>query len=161
MQLETIIRRSFTFGLTSGIITTLGLMVGLDASTNSRLVVLGGIFTIAIADAFSDAFGMHISEESEDGSKSKDIWGASIVTFVAKLVFALTFTVPVLLFPLSLAIAICVGWGFLLLGLVSARLAFEKKTRVIPIVAEHWTIALVVIALTYLVGQIVKTVFAG
>lgn len=53
------------FGITSGIITTLGLMMGLESGTNSRLVVLGGIFTIAIADAFSDALGIHISEESQ------------------------------------------------------------------------------------------------
>ena len=58
------LRIGFSFGLTSGIITTLGLMVGLHAGTHSRLAVIGGILTIAIADAFSDALGIHISEES-------------------------------------------------------------------------------------------------
>ena len=48
-------RAGFSFGLTTGIITTLGLMVGLYSGTNSRLAVLGGILTIAIADAFADA----------------------------------------------------------------------------------------------------------
>jgi hypothetical protein len=55
-----------SFGLTSGIITTLGLMVGLNSSTNSKLVVIGGIMTIAIADSPSDALGIHVSEESEN-----------------------------------------------------------------------------------------------
>ena len=45
----------FGFGLASGVITTLGLMIGLFASTHSRVVVLGGILTIAIADSCSDA----------------------------------------------------------------------------------------------------------
>ncbi|HID20408.1 MAG TPA: hypothetical protein EYP28_05685, partial [Methanophagales archaeon] len=54
----------FSFGLTSAIITTLGLMVGLHSGTHSKLVVIGGVLTIAIADAFSDALGIHISEES-------------------------------------------------------------------------------------------------
>ena len=49
------VKTGFSFGFTSAIITTLGLMVGLNAGTHSRLVVLGGILTIAIADAFSDA----------------------------------------------------------------------------------------------------------
>jgi len=49
-------RIGFSFGLTSGIITTLGLMVGLYSSTNSQLVVIGGILTIAIADSLSDCF---------------------------------------------------------------------------------------------------------
>jgi vacuolar iron transporter family protein len=162
MQLHTIIRRSFSFGLTSGIITTLGLMVGLDSSTNSRMVVLGGIFTIAVADAFSDAFGMHISEEAGDPETTgKKIWAASAATFIAKFLFALTFTVPVIFLSLPVAIAVNVGWGLLLLGLLSAQLALEKKKHLIPILSEHWTIALVVIALSYLVGQLIKAVFGS
>ena len=51
-----------SFGLTSGIITTLGLMVGLYSGTHSRLAVLGGILTIAIADSFSDALGYVIGQ---------------------------------------------------------------------------------------------------
>ncbi len=63
----------FSFGLTSGIITTLGLMIGLYSGTNSQLVVIGGILTIAIADSMSDALGIHISEESENTHSSKEI----------------------------------------------------------------------------------------
>ena len=40
-----------SFGLTSGVITTLGLLVGLDAGTHSQPIVLGGILTIAVADS--------------------------------------------------------------------------------------------------------------
>ena len=54
------VKKGFGFGLTSGVITTLGMMVGLNASTGSRTAVIGGIIAIAIADAFSDAVGMHI-----------------------------------------------------------------------------------------------------
>ncbi|MBW2265656.1 MAG: hypothetical protein JRF28_05735, partial [Deltaproteobacteria bacterium] len=52
------LKTGLSFGLTSGTITTLGLMVGLHSGTHSKLVVLGGILTIAIADAFSDALGI-------------------------------------------------------------------------------------------------------
>jgi hypothetical protein len=41
------LRTGLSFGLTSGIITTLGLMVGLHAFSGSKLVVVGGILTIA------------------------------------------------------------------------------------------------------------------
>ncbi|MGZ8381620.1 MAG: hypothetical protein ACXW4C_08190, partial [Nitrospira sp.] len=50
-------KTGLSFGLTSGVITTLGLMVGLHSGTHSRTVVIGGILTIAIADAMSDALG--------------------------------------------------------------------------------------------------------
>ena len=43
------------FGIISGIITTPGLMVGRHSATHTRTVVIGGIVTIAIADAFPDA----------------------------------------------------------------------------------------------------------
>jgi VIT1/CCC1 family predicted Fe2+/Mn2+ transporter len=78
--METSVRKGFSFGLTSGIITTLGLMVGLHSSTHSRIAVIGGILAIAIADAFSDAIGMHISEESERKHKPKEIWRATFST---------------------------------------------------------------------------------
>ena len=39
---------------------TLGLMVGLHAGTHSMPAVLGGILTIAVADAMSDALGIHV-----------------------------------------------------------------------------------------------------
>ena len=37
-----------SFGLTSAVITKLGLMVGLHSGTHSKIVVLAGILTIAI-----------------------------------------------------------------------------------------------------------------
>jgi hypothetical protein len=40
-------KTGLSFGLTSGVITTLGLMVGLHSGTHSRTVVIGGIVTIA------------------------------------------------------------------------------------------------------------------
>jgi len=67
------LKTGFSFGLTSGIITTLGLMMGLHSGTHSKTVVIGGILTIAIADAFSDALGIHISEESEGKYSPKEI----------------------------------------------------------------------------------------
>lgn len=75
----------FSFGLTSGIITTLGLMVGLHSGTHSKLVVIGGVLIIAIADAFSDALGIHVSEESENKHVTKEIWDPHFLLFYLKL----------------------------------------------------------------------------
>jgi len=67
------IRKGFSFGLTSGIITTLGLIVGLHSGTHSALVIIGGILVIAVADAMSDALGIHVSEEFENKHSAKEI----------------------------------------------------------------------------------------
>jgi len=63
-----------------------------------KIAVIGGILTIAIADACSDALGIHISQESDNKNKTKSIWEATIATFVAKFLVAITFIVPVIVF---------------------------------------------------------------
>jgi len=152
------LRIGFSFGLTSGIITTLGLMVGLNAGTHSRLVVIGGILTIAIADAFSDALGIHISEESESKHTPKQIWVATLSTFFSKFIFALTFVIPVLLFELAMAILVSIIWGLSMLCVFSYRMAREQDEPAWKVVAEHLFIALVVIAATYWVGNWISSV---
>ncbi len=146
------IKTGFSFGLTSAILTTLGLMVGLHSGTHSKPVVIGGILTIAIADAFSDALGIHISEESENAHATKEIWEATLSTFLFKFVFALTFVIPVLLLQLSTAIIVSIIWGLLLLGAFSFYIAKEQKTKTWKVIAEHLFIALVVIIATHYVG---------
>ena len=152
-------RTGVSFGLTSAIITTLGLMVGLYSSTNSKLVVLGGILTIAVADAFSDALGIHISEESEKVHTQKEIWQSTIFTFLAKFVFALTFVVPVLLFEISLAVIVSIVWGLLALSVLSYKIAKIKKEKPGLIIAEHLVIAIVVIVVTNYIGVLINRFF--
>ncbi|GAI38509.1 unnamed protein product, partial [marine sediment metagenome] len=91
-------------------------MVGIHSGTRSRIAVIGAILTIAIADAFSDALGIHISEESENKHTTREIWESTISTFLSKLIFAMTFIVPVLFLKLDLAIIISILWGLFLLS---------------------------------------------
>ncbi|MCD6529636.1 hypothetical protein J7L06_05060 [Candidatus Bathyarchaeota archaeon] len=149
-----------SFGLTSGIITTLGLIVGLHSGTHSKLAVIGGILTIAVADAFSDALGIHISEESEAKHTTREVWEATLSTFFFKFLFALTFIVPVLLLELSIAIGVSIVWGLLLLALFSLNLAREQKRKPREVVAEHLIIALAVVCIAHLVGDWISLTFS-
>jgi len=149
----------FSFGLTSSIITTLGLMVGLYSGTHSKLVVIGGILTIAIADAFSDALGIHISEESENSHTTKEIWLATVATFLSKLLFSLTFIAPVLIFKLSTAIVASMVWGLSALCLLSYTMARAQKTNPLKVIAEHLSIASIVIVMTHYVGRWISSTF--
>ena len=153
------VKTGFSFGLTSGIITTLGLMVGLHSGTHSKLAVTGGIFIIAIADAFSDALGIHVSEEAENKHVTKEIWQSTISTFVSKFVFALTFIIPILLFELSTAIVVSVLWGLSVLGILSFSIAKQQKAKPWKVVIEHLIIALVVIVITHYVGDWISSTF--
>lgn len=149
----------FGFGLTSGIITTLGLLVGLDSSTHSKLVVIGGILTIAIADAFSDALGIHISEEAGLKSTVKEIWQSTFATFFSKLVFALTFVVPILLFELEMAVKISILWGLFLISIFSYYVAKSENEEPWKVIGEHLLISILVIVLTYAIGSWIGSTF--
>jgi len=146
-----------SFGLTSGVITTLGLMVGLHSGTGSEIAVLSGIITIAVADGLSDALGIHISEESENVHTDKQIWAATISTFLVKFLVALTFIIPVLLFSLSLAVIINLIWGTIILVTLSHAIARSQNKSSLVTIAEHVGIAVVVVAVTHYLGEWVST----
>lgn len=145
------LRTGFTFGLTSGVITTLGLMVGLHAGTHSKAVVLSGILTIAVADSLSDAMGIHLSEESKN-TGSIHVWESTIATFVAKLFIALSFIIPVLAAPLPTAILVSILWGLFLMAVLSFFLARTQQIAPWKVIAEHLLIALCVVTLSHYVG---------
>ena len=155
------LKTGFSFGITSGIITTLGLMVGLHSGTHSKLSVLGGIFTIAIADAFSDALGIHVSEESENMHSAKEIWQSTGSTFAAKFIIAITFAVPVLLLPLGEAMLAGVVYGMALLAMLSFYISNGGRRKSFGNVAEHLVIALAVILIAHFAGEWIGLVFGG
>ncbi len=141
-----------SFGLTSGVITTVGLIVGLNAGTHSRLAVIGGVVTIAIADALSDALGIHIAEESRDGRTGQHIWAATLSTFFSKFLMAATFLIPLLFLKLATAVVLCVVWALLVVVIISDLLAKARGEGRLKTIAEHLLIAMVVIVVTHYVG---------
>src|SRR6056297_1039250 len=104
--MEISVKRGFSFALVSGVITVLGIMIGLNSSTHSELVIIGGIVVLAISDSLSDSFGIHVSEESRKVKSQKSVWKATIAAFLTKLLVVLTFIVPLLFFSLENAILV-------------------------------------------------------
>jgi vacuolar iron transporter family protein len=157
--MEKSIKVGLTFGLTSGVITTLGLMVGLNSGTQLKLAVVAGIITIAVADAFSDALGIHVSQESTNTSSQKEIWIATLSTFLFKFIFALTFVVPVILFSLQTAIIVSILWGLVLITSASYFIAKETKQKPLHVIFEHLLISGVVILIANYLGMFIHKIF--
>ncbi len=147
------------FGLTSGVITTLGVMVGLHSGTHSTAVIVGAIITIAIADAFADALGIHVHEESENVHTTDQIWAATAATLVTKLLMAGSFLIPVLTLQLTRAIMVSIVWGGVVLAVLSYRLAKTQGRHPGKVIAEHLLIACLVVAITHAVGEWVGRTF--
>jgi len=151
-------RTGFSFGLTSGIITTLGLMIGLNSGTHSQLAVVGGILAIAITDALSDAIAMHVSEEAQGEKNNKILWQSTFATFVAKFGFSSIFMVPVLLLPLTSAVIVSIIFGIIALGVLCYFIALGEHERPWKVVGEHISIAVIVIFTTHYTGKWINSI---
>jgi VIT1/CCC1 family predicted Fe2+/Mn2+ transporter len=138
------VRTGLFFGATSGVITTLGLITGLNAGTQSITAVLGGILVIAVADSMSD---------------HEHVWQATITTFLAKFVFALSFAVPLLLLPLGPAVMASICWGMLVIIVLSYLLARSQNQSPWLIIIEHTGIAMLVVVLSHFIGVWVANTF--
>lgn len=149
-----------SFGLTSGVITALGMIVGLHSATSSKLAVVAGVIVMAIADGLADAVGLHMVEETEvekGGIKHtpKEIWLTTLFTFLSVSGFILTFAIPILIFPLKIAVFLAIGWGIFLLILLNFYTAKIKKESPIRLIFEHIFLALFVIIISYWIGNLI------
>jgi VIT1/CCC1 family predicted Fe2+/Mn2+ transporter len=152
-------RTGLFFGATSGVITTIGLIVGLNSGTRSITAVLGGILVIAVADAMSDALGIHLAEEADPNTDHGHVWSATIATFLTKFVFSISFAVPLLLLPLGPAVVVSVIWGLLVIVVLSYFLARSQDESAAAIIGEHVGIAILVLILSHYIGVWVAATF--
>lgn len=149
-----------SFGITSGVITALGMIVGLHEATSSRLAVFAGIVVMAIADGMADAAGFHVVEEAEfENGKSKhnsrEVWMTTLFTFLAVCGFILTFAIPILILELDVAILVDIIWGFLLLIIINIFIARVKNESATQLVVTHVLLASFVIILSYFTGKLI------
>lgn len=143
-----------SFGLTSGIITTLGLIIGIESATNSKLAVIAAILSVALADSLSDAMGMHLSEESRKDETNKPIWAISLFTFIGKAIFSLIFLIPIVYLDLDLAIKISSVVGIIIISILAIYIAHRKSHPIIKEVLEHVSLAIIVIFISYYLGSV-------
>ncbi|KKR80861.1 MAG: hypothetical protein UU26_C0009G0047 [Candidatus Daviesbacteria bacterium GW2011_GWC1_40_9] len=125
------LRIGLSFGLTSGVIATLGLMVGLYSTT----------------------------QETDSKYSLKEVWQASGATLLFKFLFALIFVIPVLTLSLSTAIWTKVILGLTFLNIFSVFLAKQRGEKVLGVVLEHSAIAILVIIASGLVGSLISQIF--
>ena len=152
---------SISFGLTTAVITSLGVMVGMHSATSSKLAVVAGIVVVAIADGLSDALSLHTSEEAEveNGNAKrtpKELWLTTLFTFITIAGFSLIFVIPILLFPFRTAVIIAITWGILLLTLLNLYIAKIRKDSPVKTIFEHILLTLLVVTISYCVGSIVN-----
>ena len=124
---------SFSFGAVSAVITCLALIISFDTTNQSKLVVIGSLCVIALADNISDTFGIHIYQEGEFASFRK-VWKSTLSNFFTRLFVILFFILIVLSLPPFAAMVCSVLYGFLILTVISYLVARKKNISPIPII---------------------------
>jgi len=143
--------RTFAFGGTSAIVTSMGLVIGLQSATASQATIISGLLIVAVADNISDSLSIHMYQEAEELEPQAAL-KTTLMNFVARLLVALSFVIIVIAFAASYAGIIAMCWGFLLLGGLSYLLARISGASPLKEVGKHIGIAILVIATSRLIG---------
>ncbi len=145
-----------SFGGTAAIVTSMALIIGLDAVSASRKTMISALLIAAIADNLTDSLSVHIYQESER-MEEREAFAGTLSNFIARLALCLSFVLLVALLPQAVAAGAALGWGMLLLGALSYFLALQRQQRPVPEIAKHLVIAIVVLLISRVVGYWINT----
>jgi hypothetical protein len=143
--------RTFTFGGTSAIVTSMGLVIGLQSATAPPPTIVSGLLIIALADNISDSLSIHMYQEAER-LEGRQALRTTLANFASRLLVALSFVLIVITVPGFYAGIVAIGWGFLLLGGLSYILARERGVSALGEIGKHIAIAVSVIISSRFIG---------
>ena len=146
----------FSIGATAAITTSMGLIAGLAQGDGARVSIVTGLLVIAIADNISDSLGIHIYKESEGASKS-DTRSSTFGNFLVTAGPRADLRPDRPPAPPHLAVIVSAVWGLVMLAVLSLLIARRKNTRPTCEIAWHLAVAILVIAVSKLVGHLIAT----
>lgn len=148
--------QGMTFGSIDAIITVVGILVGLGA-IGDRTAVFIGVLVAGIANSFGNAWGFHVSEESENMHTRREVWISTALSFSGTLLTTILLLLPVLFLPLLQAItaSALAGVGLIvMIGVLVGRIQGLGRKGCLKLVLEYVSISLLVIGIAYCLGQL-------
>jgi vacuolar iron transporter family protein len=146
---------NFSFGAVSAVITCLALITSFDTSNQSKMVVIGSLCIIALADNISDTLGIHIYQEGEFSSLQK-VWKATLINFLTRLAVIVVFILFVFCLPPLPAMICSILYGFLILTIISYLVARKRHISPKMIIIEHVLIATLVLVLSKYITYLIR-----
>jgi len=143
----------YSLGSTAAIITSMGIVAGLDQNDSFKMITIASLLTFAIADNISDALGIHIYKESEGASKRATL-KATFGNFFTRLGVVLSFVIIVLLADSKVALLISCLWGLGLLTYISYKIALIKNSNPRREIFWHLVVSIGVIVASSFIGNL-------
>ena len=148
--------RWISFGSPAAIVTSMALIVGLDAATARKGAVVASLLIIGIADNLSDSLSVHIYQESESMAR-RQAFRTTIANYAARFAVSASFLVLFLALPMGVAGYVCLAWGFLLLSALSYLLARARRLPVLSEILKHTGVAMIVILISNSIGLAIRS----
>jgi VIT1/CCC1 family predicted Fe2+/Mn2+ transporter len=140
-----------SFGGTAAIVTSMALIVGLDAAHATEKTMISALLIAALADNLTDSLSVHIYQESERLSQREAFIG-TLSNFATRLALCLSFAALIVLLAPALALGAALAWGTFLLAALSWVLARERGASPLSEVAKHLIVAALVLFVSRLIG---------
>ena len=154
--------RNIIFGISDSLISTVGLLSGIEASGATRSIILLTGIVYAFVEAFSMAVGSFLSEQSAEEyevkgevAENKPVT-AGAVMFISFILASFIPILPYILFNLSIALWISILLSIatlFALGLVSAEIV---KVKMVPHAIKMALLGGVAIIIGVVVGLFVR-----
>jgi hypothetical protein len=148
-----------SFGGTAAIVTSMSLVLGLEAAASSQRGIIGALLIVALADNLSDSLSVHIYQEAER-LESRAAFVSTLANFVARLLVSLSFVLLVIIARPDLMPLTVIAWGFLLLTLLTYRIACARGVPPGREIGKHLAVAAVVLGISRWLGSLIAGTFA-
>jgi hypothetical protein len=152
-------KKGIGFGLSSAVIATLAIIVGMHSGTDLKHVVVSAVLVIAFADSLADSLAVLLSEKEDKNTTAKEVWLTTITAFLSKLIFALTFLIAIFIFNLHLAIWVDIIYGLTILAVYSFNIAKSTNKGILKTISLHILLAIVVIAASHGIGTLIGNLY--
>lgn len=119
------------FGTFSGIITSLGLMIGMYSNDLQKRAYIVGLLSISLSDSFSDAFGIYNATDRS--------FVESINAFSGKFIFPVIMTIPFLMTSIKNALIINSIFSTYVIYYISKEMKYDN-IQIIKNLTLTWSV---------------------
>jgi len=154
--------RNIIFGISDSLVSTVGLLAGIDVSgTSAHIIILTGV-TYAFVEAFSMAVGSFLSEESveEDNlsgdAKTSGPFVAGTIMFISFIVASFIPILPYMFFGLTTALFFSIGVSIIALFFVGIISASKTKANILKSAIRMALLGGMAIIIGVVVGRFLK-----
>ena len=154
MKKRGIIRfHNFSFGVTSAVMTSLVLVIGLGGAADN-IPLITALLIIAIADNISDSFGIHIYQESKRITP-KEVKKTTMNNFIARMLTTFVFILFVICLPTNIAILFSVIFGVIILTILSYLISKIQKINPYHSIIRHLALTIILMASGFILKYVI------